>query len=401
MENNNEQEERYILKGGVEFNDIREENDDSYEYEEKYSGRYQNIGLTSILNELKKIPSLNIDNELLTPIKQEYAIQEYKIANNDNEIKKLQTENEILKKQQNENRKLINSIKKKESNITKINVPGNTKYISFQTVQDEEPIIQKQRILADKEYENALKMKEIADSLYGSDEEYFKKFYDNNKKPVWHIPEKTITKRKVNAISDSEKMFFPQGTLADMPPAKLPDINKQKDYNEIAEMFYPDMEVKKEINELSKPDNKLFIMPVEGGYISSGYGRRKSPGPGASTFHSGIDIAIPVGTPVKAIGDGKVRIATGGIKGYGNAVYINHGEINGKIVESEYGHLSTFYVTVGEKVKKGQVIALSGGKKGAPGSGVSQGPQLHLTIREYDKDSKKRESVEPYKYIMK
>ena len=55
-----------------------------------------------------------------------------------------------------------------------------------------------------------------------------------------------------------------------------------------------------------------WIMPVDSGYISSPYGNRKSPGPGASTFHSGIDIAVPVGTPVKAIADGKIRVATGG-----------------------------------------------------------------------------------------
>ena len=95
-----------------------------------------------------------------------------------------------------------------------------------------------------------------------------------------------------------------------------------------------------------------WIMPVEGGHVSSPYGNRKSPGPGASTFHSGIDIAVPVGTPVRAIADGKIRVASGGIKGYGNAVFINHGDINGKRVESEYGHVSQFCVKVGETVKK-------------------------------------------------
>ncbi|MBQ9246692.1 M23 family metallopeptidase [bacterium] len=142
-----------------------------------------------------------------------------------------------------------------------------------------------------------------------------------------------------------------------------------------------------------------WIIPVDGGYISSPYGNRKSPGPGASTFHSGIDIAVPVGTPVKAIADGKIKVATGGIKGYGNAVYINHGDINGKRVESEYGHVSQFCVKVGQTVKKGQIIALSGGAKGAPGSGVSQGPHLHLTIREYDNTGAKGQHVEPNKYI--
>lgn len=136
------------------------------------------------------------------------------------------------------------------------------------------------------------------------------------------------------------------------------------------------------------------------GRISSPYGTRKSPGPGASTFHSGIDIAVPVGTPVKAISDGKIRIASGGISGYGNAVYINHGISNGKRIESEYGHVSKFCVKPGETVKKGQIIAYSGGAKGAPGSGVSRGPHLHLTIREYEGNSYKNgKTLDPLKYL--
>ena len=103
-----------------------------------------------------------------------------------------------------------------------------------------------------------------------------------------------------------------------------------------------------------------WIMPCQG-KISSHYGNRKPPVSGASTFHSGIDISVPVGTPVKAITDGKIRIASGGITGYGNAIYINHGNINGKIVESEYGHLSKILVVKGQNVKRGQIIGLSGG----------------------------------------
>ena len=189
-----------------------------------------------------------------------------------------------------------------------------------------------------------------------------------------------------------------------------------------ANIFYPDMEDKKKLEskvlplsssleninntkivgekDYIKSDNSSdWIMPIEGGYISSPYGNRKSPGDGASTFHSGIDIAVPVGTPVKAIADGKVKIASGGIKGYGNAVYIDHGNLNGKRIESEYGHVSEFCVKPGQKVKKGQIIAFSGGEKGAPGSGVSQGPHLHLTIREYDNTTLKGKSVSPDKYI--
>ena len=130
----------------------------------------------------------------------------------------------------------------------------------------------------------------------------------------------------------------------------------------------------------------MFKKPVEG-KITSDFGYRKSPAQGASINHSGIDIAVPVGTPVKAIAEGKVIAANGGMRGYGNGVFIDHGYINGKRVVSEYGHLSGFSVKAGDKVKQGQVVAKSGN------TGVSTGPHLHLTIRENNIP------VNPKKYI--
>ena len=119
----------------------------------------------------------------------------------------------------------------------------------------------------------------------------------------------------------------------------------------------------------------IFEKPLEG-KITSAFGYRVAPTKGASTGHSGIDIGVPVGTPVKSITDGMVIAANGGMKGYGNGVFVDHGIINGKHVVSEYGHLSEFEVNVGDKVTKGQIIATSGN------SWISTGPHLHLTIRE-------------------
>ena len=130
----------------------------------------------------------------------------------------------------------------------------------------------------------------------------------------------------------------------------------------------------------------MFKKPVEG-KITSDFGYRKSPIAGATTNHSGIDIGVPIGTPVKAIADGTIIAANGGMRGYGNGVFIDHGMINGKHVVSEYGHLSSFLVKVGEKVKQGQVIAKSGN------TGISSGPHLHITIRENNIP------VNPKKYI--
>ncbi|HET9015831.1 MAG TPA: M23 family metallopeptidase [Thermomicrobiaceae bacterium] len=87
-------------------------------------------------------------------------------------------------------------------------------------------------------------------------------------------------------------------------------------------------------------------------------------------FHTGIDLAVPTGTPVKATAAGTVAIA-GWDGGYGNLVEIDHG--NG--IQTLYGHNSQLLVTVGEQVKAGQVISLSGS------TGNSTGPHVHYEIR--------------------
>lgn len=136
--------------------------------------------------------------------------------------------------------------------------------------------------------------------------------------------------------------------------------------------------------------NTNWVMPCKG-RISSGYGKRKPPTPGASTYHNGIDIAVPIGTPVKAVADGKV-VAVGKASGYGQWVVLEH-KVNGKIVTSEYGHISKWTVNLGQVVSQGQTIALSGNR------GTSSGPHCHLTIREGKLG--KGKAVNPYTYIKK
>ncbi|OAH10605.1 M23 family metallopeptidase [Streptomyces jeddahensis] len=94
-----------------------------------------------------------------------------------------------------------------------------------------------------------------------------------------------------------------------------------------------------------------------------------------SQKHSGQDFAVPVGTPVAAVGGGTVVKAgpngAGDGPAYGNAIVIKHG--NGTY--SQYAHLSKVNVRVGQAVKAGQKIALSGN------TGNSSGPHLHFEIR--------------------
>lgn len=111
-----------------------------------------------------------------------------------------------------------------------------------------------------------------------------------------------------------------------------------------------------------------YVYPLWG-RLSSGFGRRKAPKRGASTFHKGIDIAVPIGTAVMASCGGTVSRAGWG-SGYGYCVYIEHPD--GK--STRYGHLSKVLVKAGQKVSQGQKIALSGN------TGVSTGPHLHFEI---------------------
>lgn len=112
-----------------------------------------------------------------------------------------------------------------------------------------------------------------------------------------------------------------------------------------------------------------YIKPISGGRQSSGFGKRKAPTKGASTFHKGIDWAVPQGTPVYASCGGTV-VRAGWGNGYGYCVYINHED--GR--QTRYGHCSKVLVSVGQTVKQGEKIALSGN------TGVSSGPHLHFEI---------------------
>lgn len=136
------------------------------------------------------------------------------------------------------------------------------------------------------------------------------------------------------------------------------------------------------------PQAQKWILPCNG-TITSGYGKRVAPVPGASSYHNGWDIGVPIGTPIKAVADGKVYYA-GRADGYGKMVVLDHGKINGTIVTSEYGHISSWNVSYGQVVKQGQVIAKSGNE------GTSSGPHLHITIRE---GAYRGKAEDPGKYI--
>ena len=109
--------------------------------------------------------------------------------------------------------------------------------------------------------------------------------------------------------------------------------------------------------------------PVSG-TITSPFGYRQNPFGGGMEFHQGLDIAAPMGTTITAASSGTV-IQAGWFGGYGNYIVIDHG--GG--MSTGYGHCSQIFVSVGQKVQKGQAI-------GAVGStGASTGPHVHFEVR--------------------
>jgi len=112
------------------------------------------------------------------------------------------------------------------------------------------------------------------------------------------------------------------------------------------------------------------MRPIEGGWISSKFGFRKSPFSNKHEFHPGVDIAAHKGTPVKSTANGTVTFA--GYKGsFGKAVFIDHGFG----IVTRYGHLSKVHVKEDQKVIRGDVI----GEVGS--TGRSTGPHLHYEVR--------------------
>lgn len=116
-----------------------------------------------------------------------------------------------------------------------------------------------------------------------------------------------------------------------------------------------------------EPDGVLdgFINPVAEGYISSSFGERNG------RRHTGLDIAAPQGSEIMAAADGLATFA-GENGGYGNYLVIDHG--GG--VETRYAHCSEILVKEGDRVGRGEVVALVGS------TGNSTGPHLHFEITE-------------------
>jgi len=127
------------------------------------------------------------------------------------------------------------------------------------------------------------------------------------------------------------------------------------------------------------------IWPVDApdAWISSGFGYREDPINGKRTFHDGIDVVGPVKSPVLATADGVVTFA-GWDGGLGWVVTIDHGHG----YKTRYGHNHKLLVKKGDRVRRGDAIALEGS------TGRTTGPHVHYEVICNGK------KVNPYRYLV-
>ena len=148
------------------------------------------------------------------------------------------------------------------------------------------------------------------------------------------------------------------------------ELNIEKISREINLELNSYSSIYKKVQENIHRINKIpSIRPVEGGYLNSTFGFRNDPIDNVRRFHHGQDITVKTGTPVLAPADGIVKRAYYA-GGFGNHIKIKH--------ESGYttlfAHLSKIKVKHGQKVKRGEIIGLTGN------TGRSTAPHLHYEI---------------------
>lgn len=117
-----------------------------------------------------------------------------------------------------------------------------------------------------------------------------------------------------------------------------------------------------------------FCSPIGANWesrVTSEFGNRIDPFTGKRKGHTGMDLGVPTGTPIRAALSGTVTVSKYNAGGYGYYVVIDHG--NG--LSTLYGHCSQLLVRVGQTVEAGDIIALSGS------TGRSTGPHLHFEVR--------------------
>lgn len=183
-----------------------------------------------------------------------------------------------------------------------------------------------------------------------------------------------------------------------LPEDLDPDISVKEDHDRLMRQMHEQMQQVEQATSVQENSFSTLLKSLESkrnllaatpslrptvGWISSNFGYRVSPFTGRREFHRGLDIATREGTPIIAPANGVITYAAQKWL-IGNMITIDHGY--GMV--TRYGHLSKIIKKKGERVKRGDLIALVGN------TGRSTGPHLHYEVR------LNGVPVNPVKYIL-
>lgn len=252
-------------------------------------------------------------------------------------------------------------IEKEEKNVDSIDMKVtpeyNFKFVNRTTKTNEEEImatVEKEVDIMYKYYDIALK-NEVIDSVDTIEEaeELVNKVKEENQGKDLDL---SIIEKYTENVEEiqTKDVTIAKNNIQTRVAQKLEEQQKQKEEQERINRM-------PEINGI-----KLAYLPVSG-TISSRYGVSSRI---RSSNHTGLDISAPYGSKIQVVASGTITHASYN-GSYGNLVKVNHG--NG--LETWYAHTRKMYVSVGQKVNAGEVIAEVGS------TGNSTGPHLHLEIR--------------------
>lgn len=139
---------------------------------------------------------------------------------------------------------------------------------------------------------------------------------------------------------------------------------QQKSYSEVDQMVRDKQKLLSSIPAIQPVSNKDLNA------IASGFGSRIDPVYKVAKFHKGLDFAAPIGTPIYATADARVKDVSREEGGYGNKVLLDHGYG----YETLYGHMSKIKAQEGSRVKRGEIIGWVGS------TGKSTGPHCHYEV---------------------
>jgi murein DD-endopeptidase MepM/ murein hydrolase activator NlpD len=171
-----------------------------------------------------------------------------------------------------------------------------------------------------------------------------------------------------------------EGVSAQIPDlsALLTQLEQRVDLRESQLTALENVILARDLKQQIHPEGR----PVRSGFISSYFGERADPFDGLEAFHKGVDFAGAAGSPIVAVAAGVVTWA-GERAGYGKLVEINHGD--GFL--TRYAHNERMLVSVGQTVKRGELVALMGS------TGRSTGPHVHFEV------VRNGRQVDPLSYI--